>query len=115
MRGRSKLHETSRGQILLPALVLWMMSGLSGCHAQQPWPLWESYTQHFIDEQGRVIDRSAGDRTTSEGQAYAMLFALIDNDKARFGKLLDWTQANLAGGDLTVRLPRVGVGQEQLR
>ena len=91
--------------MILPALALWLLSGLSGCHAQQPWPLWEAYTQHFIDDQGRVIDRSAGDRTTSEGQAYAMFFALVDNDKARFGKLLDWTQANLAGGDLTVRLP----------
>ena len=82
-----------------------LLIGVAGCHAQQPWPLWEAYTQHFIDGQGRVIDRSAGDRTTSEGQAYAMFFALVDDDKARFGKLLDWTEANLAGGDLTTHLP----------
>ena len=82
-----------------------LLAGLTGCDAQQPWPLWEAYTQRFIDGQGRVIDRSAGDRTTSEGQAYAMFFALVDDDKAHFGKLLDWTEANLAGGDLTARLP----------
>jgi endoglucanase len=89
----------------LASLVLFLMFGLEGCQSQQPWPLWEAYTQRFIDEQGRVIDRSAGDRTTSEGQAYAMFFALVDNDRSRFDKLLDWTQANLAQGDLTSHLP----------
>jgi endoglucanase len=34
-----------------------------------------------------------------------MLFALVANDRARFDKLLNWTQDNLAGGDLTRRLP----------
>jgi endoglucanase len=79
--------------------------GLSGCHAQQAWPLWEAYTKRFLDDQGRVIDRSANDRTTSEGEAYAMFFALVDNDAKHFEKLLNWTEANLAGGDLTLRLP----------
>lgn len=76
-----------------------------GCRAQQPWPLWESYTRRMIDSQGRVIDHSAQDRTTSEGQSYAMFFALVDNDRTRFDKLLNWTEVNLAGGDLTQRLP----------
>ena len=34
-----------------------------------------------------------------------MFFALVANDRARFDKLLGWTQDNLAGGDLTQRLP----------
>ena len=34
-----------------------------------------------------------------------MFFALVANDRARFDKLLSWTEANLAGGDLTQRLP----------
>jgi endoglucanase len=34
-----------------------------------------------------------------------MFFALVDDDKPRFEKLLKWTEANLAGGDLTARLP----------
>lgn len=80
-------------------------AGLGGCDAQQPWPLWEAYTKRFLDGQGRVIDRSAGDRTTSEGEAYAMFFALVDNDRGHFEKLVEWTEANLAGGDLTLRLP----------
>jgi endoglucanase len=52
-----------------------------------------------------VIDHSAQDRTTSEGQAYAMFFALVDNDRTRFDRLLQWTQDNLADGDLTLHLP----------
>jgi endo-1,4-beta-D-glucanase Y len=76
-----------------------------GCRAQQPWPLWESYTSRMIDSQGRVIDHSAQDRTTSEGQSYAMFFALVDNDRIRFDKLLNWTELNLAGGDITQHLP----------
>jgi endoglucanase len=77
-----------------------------GCRAeQQPWPLWESYAKGFIDQQGRVIDHSGADRTTSEAQAYAMFFALVANDRPHFDKLLKWTQENLAQGDLAERLP----------
>ena len=75
------------------------------CHAQPAWPLWESYNRAAIDPQGRVIDHSAEDRTTSEGQAYALFFSLVANDHTRFDRLLHWTEANLAGGDLTQRLP----------
>jgi endoglucanase len=103
--GFPKRNLPSRQLSAALALASILLAGLTGCDAQQPWPLWESYTQHFLDQQGRVIDRTAGDRTTSEGQAYAMFFALVDNDKPRFAKLLDWTEANLAGGDLTARLP----------
>jgi endo-1,4-beta-D-glucanase Y len=106
------LRELNRraGWALRPSgslvLLLAMLTCLQGCDAQpEPWPLWEAYTKNFTDDQGRVIDRTAGDRTTSEGQAYAMFFALVDDDKPRFEKLLKWTEANLAGGDLTVRLP----------
>ena len=102
--------KRSAGRALPPSgalvLLLAMLTALQGCDAQpQPWPLWEAYTKRFLDDQGRIIDRSAGDRTTSEGQAYALFFALVDNDKPKFEKILKWTEANLAGGDLTSRLP----------
>jgi endo-1,4-beta-D-glucanase Y len=89
----------------LAILIGFFLPGLAGCHAQQAWPLWEAYTKRFLDDQGRVIDRSANDRTTSEGEAYALFFALVDNDPKHFEKLLNWTEGNLAGGDLTLRLP----------
>ena len=70
------------------------------------WPsLYQSYTRAFLDNQIRVIDRDSGDRTTSEGQAYAMFFALVANDRSRFDGLLRWTELNLAAGDLTAQLP----------
>ncbi len=69
------------------------------------WPLWNSYAAHFIDTSGRVIDRNTADRTTSEGQAYAMFFSLVANDRPQFDKLLAWTTQNLAQSDLTAHLP----------
>lgn len=69
------------------------------------WPQWNNFKSTYI-ENGRVIDGS-DDRllTTSEGQSYALFFALVANDQQAFGQILKWTQANLAGGDLTARLP----------
>lgn len=77
--------------------------------APQPprWPLWEAFARAFLSEEGgRVIDRSAGDgRTVSEGQAYALFFALVADDRAHFDVLLRWTEDNLCAGDLTAQLP----------
>ena len=81
------------------------------CSGQTTWPaLYRNYTGAFLDTQIRVIDRDAGDRTTSEGQAYAMFFALVANDRPRFDGLLRWAEQNLAAGDLTAQLPRAGYG-----
>ena len=69
------------------------------------WPMLARYSQAFISGDGRVIDRTAGDRTTSEGQAYALFFALVDNDRALFDRLLSWTERNLSEGNLAANLP----------
>ncbi len=89
----------------LAAVAFLAVTVSGGCRAEHPWPLWEAYAGRFLDGQGRVIDHTAQDRTTTEGQAYAMFFALVANDPARFDKLLDWTEDNLAQGDLTLHLP----------
>lgn len=70
------------------------------------WPLWEGVQQTMISPEGRVIDASdARHITTSEGQSYALFFALVNNDKALFRRLVQWTENNLAQGDLTAHLP----------
>lgn len=70
------------------------------------WPRWEQFKQIFVSADGRVIDvGSADSRTVSEGQSYALFFALVANDRSAFDKILRWTENNLAGGDLTSRLP----------
>ena len=88
----------------LSILLLLALYPSGGCK-QGSWLLWDAYKAHFIDAQGCVIDHAGGDRTTSEGQAYAMFFALADNDRATFDRILTWTQANMAEGDLQTHLP----------
>ena len=68
------------------ALLAGVLLAASPCDAS--WPLWNRYAQTFIAGDGRVIDRSAGDRSTSEGQAYALFFSLVANDRALFQRLL---------------------------
>jgi endoglucanase len=86
-----------------------MLPGAIPAHAQPPQTdharLWQAYAARFISNDGRVIDHSRGDLTTSEGQSYALFFALVNNDRARFDTLLKWTTGNLAAGDLGAHLP----------
>lgn len=70
-----------------------------------PWPLWDSYAAHFVQEGGRVIDPSREDRTTSEAQSYALFFALVANDRAHYDQIYKWTVDNLASGDMYSNLP----------
>lgn len=70
------------------------------------WPDWESFKQSTLSADGRVIDYSSAQQiTVSEGQAYALFFALVANDRPTFDRVLDWTQNNLAEGDLSAHLP----------
>lgn len=75
-------------------------------HAGCQWPLWEQFKQRFVDAGGRVIDSSdPRSITTSEGQAYALFFALAAGDRQTFERLLRWLEDNLAQGDLQRHLP----------
>lgn len=68
---------------------------------------WETYRRRFIQGDGRVIDYQAGDRSTSEGQAYAMLRAALIDDAATFALTLNWGENNLqrqANGKRTDKL-----------
>ncbi|MEO1374052.1 MAG: glycosyl hydrolase family 8 [Cyanobacteria bacterium J06635_10] len=56
---------------------------------------WNSYRRNFIQSDGRIIDYQAKDRSTSEGQAYAMLRAVLIDDPSTFAKTLDWAENNL--------------------
>jgi endo-1,4-beta-D-glucanase Y len=93
-----------RSRLILLVPFLLFLGGTGGCR-QGPWTLWNAYASRFIDAQGRVIDPQGGGRTTSEGQSYALFFALVNNDQARFEQVLKWTQTNLAQGDLAKHLP----------
>ena len=98
------IQKSLCGKRLLPIVLLSMLCATGGCK-QKRGQLWDSYSTRFIDSQGRVFDPMGDQHTTSEGQAYAMFFALAGNDRAHFDRVLNWTQANLAQGDLQSHLP----------
>lgn len=78
----------------------------------KPLPLWLAFKHKHIQQDGRVIDyQVAPGISTSEGQAYALFFALVENDQAMFKTLLTWTQQHLAQGDLAKHLPAWRWGQ----
>ncbi len=52
------------------------------------------YDQNFIVSYGQVVD-PAKDTTTSEGQSYAMLKAVMQNEKTRFEGVWSWTRDHL--------------------
>lgn len=106
------LQKSLPGKRLLPIVLLSMLCATGGCK-QNSWHLWDSYSARFIDAQGRVFDPKGDQHTTSEGQAYALFFALAANDRAHFDKVLSWTQSNLAAGDLQTHLPAWLWGKDQ--
>lgn len=76
------------------------------------WPQWQRFKQLYLSTDGRVVDASNPRKiTVSEGQSYALMFALIANDPASFARVLQWTQNNLSGGDLSHKLPAWQWGQ----
>lgn len=88
----------------------WMLAGLMSAIASgvsaQTWPMWENFKTANVDASFRVIDHSdARSVTTSEGQSYAMFFALVADDRDSFDRLLEWTEKNLCKGDITKNLP----------
>jgi len=62
---------------------------------------WDAYRRQFIQSDGRVIDleQTADNRTVSEGQAYAMLRAVMIGDRATFDLTLNWAENNLQRKD----------------
>ena len=79
---------------------------------QISWPLWSHYAETFVHEDGRVVDPDRDELTTSEGQSYAMLFALIANDPLRFDLIYRWTQDHLAENSLKENLPAWSWGRK---
>lgn len=78
----------------------------AGCAGAAPWGLWQRFAARHMQPDGRVVDYSVPQmHSTSEGQSYAMLFALVANDPEAFERAWRWAVANLAGGDISARLP----------
>jgi endoglucanase len=87
------------------AQVAALLFTVSPQHVQSSWPLWTHYAERFVQVDGRVVDHDRDDLTTSEGQSYAMFFAIVANDQSRFDLLYRWTLEHLADGSLENHLP----------
>lgn len=88
------------------AVVGLCVPALASANSCAVWPQWQQFKRDFVSADGRVIDvGSPQEHTVSEGQAYAMFFAMVANDKPQFERLLRWTEDNLAQGDLSKHLP----------
>src|ERR1700754_4179095 len=81
------------------------------------WTAYRQFVTRFVQQDGRVVDYStAVQQTTSEGQSYAMFFALVANDRATFDRLLNWTRTNLSANQFdanNLRLPAWQWGKKQ--
>ena len=106
----------TRRQILLTAAVgstlalgdsrVWATATKNQPQMLARWAAWQVFRQQFITKEGRVVDiGSPRSQTFSEGQGYALFFALVADDRETFEKVLNWTENNLCGGDMTARLP----------
>jgi endo-1,4-beta-D-glucanase Y len=56
---------------------------------------WETFRQGFLEPDGRIVDTGQGRISHSEGQGFAMLFAVHYGDRATFDRLWEWTRRNL--------------------
>ena len=92
--------------VMLLAIALWSTLKLADADTRVvDWPEWERFITRFVQADGRVIDVTFDQKTTSEGQSYALFFALVANQPQRFDTLLKWTSDNLADAQLGRKLP----------
>ncbi len=56
---------------------------------------WVDYSKRFIQADGRVMDPQQKALTTSEGQSYALLRAVWQDDRDTFQRVLNWSRGNL--------------------
>ncbi|MBV6272394.1 cellulase [Alcaligenaceae bacterium CGII-47] len=75
-------------------------------HCSTHWPLWNDFRTYFVQDSGRVLDASTSQQhSSSEGQSYAMFFALVAGDREAFDRIWTWSVNNLSTGDPSQHLP----------
>ena len=57
---------------------------------------WRAYKQLFIAADGRVARPQNGNDTVSEGQAYALIYCALLDDRATFDRVRAWTRNHLS-------------------
>jgi endo-1,4-beta-D-glucanase Y len=72
-----------------------VLAALAGTLARGADADWETFRQAFVEPDGRVVDAGQGRISHSEGQGFAMLFAVHYDDRAAFERVWQWTRRNL--------------------
>jgi endoglucanase len=57
------------------------------------------FLDRYVEDDGRVVRHDQGGDTVSEGQSYALLLAQVAGERETFGRVWDWTRANLMRPD----------------
>lgn len=97
---RRKVLGLLAGCAVLPGLSACIGGDMRRSKSPADWPAWRDFVQVQIQQDGRVVDFITTDRrTTSEAQAYAMFFALVDNDAVLFERIWQWTHRHLMPAD----------------
>lgn len=109
LRGHAKPLPLRLGFALFTSLLLALLysgaSGAASCESAN-WARWQAFAERWVQADGRVLESSLeAHHSTSEGQAYALFFALVANDPERFAQIWRWSLENLAGNDLQTHLP----------
>ena len=77
----------------------------------QPSGQQETFKKQFVSESGRVnVNDPEGSHLFRRRAVLCPVFALVANDRAMFDALVQWTENNLCGGDMTARLPALALG-----
>lgn len=85
---------------------LFAQSAVAATCERPAWPQWQRFSTTAIQADGRVLESSLkANHSTSEGQSYALFFALVANEPATFERIWQWSKNNLAQGDLGQHLP----------
>ncbi len=56
---------------------------------------WSTFKQRFMASDGRIMDTGNHNVSHTEGQGYALLFAVAAGDKTGFERIWHWTDSNL--------------------
>jgi len=60
---------------------------------------WDSYKARFLMPDGRIIDTGNNSVSHTEGQGFAMMMAVMNDDRASFDKIWGWTNKTLKNPD----------------
>ncbi len=94
------------GVLVMSTSMMMTDSALGAGVKCEAWPAWQRFKLLYLSDDGRVIDASTEAQiTTSEGQSYALFFALVSNDRKAFDLILRWTHDNLSASKLDKVLP----------